>query len=53
MGAYFLAESINPGFWRPNIESLVPVVHLFVGLFGLIWFIQAAVIQRQLKKQQS
>jgi hypothetical protein len=39
LGAFFVAESFNPNFWRPNIESLVPFVHLFVGLFGVMWFI--------------
>jgi hypothetical protein len=53
MGAFFVAEAFKPNFWRPNIESLVPIVHLLVGLFGVIWFIQAAAIQRQFKKQGS
>jgi hypothetical protein len=51
LGAFFLVESFNPDFWRPNIESLVPFVHLFVGLFGVMWFVQAAAIHRQFKKQ--
>ena len=53
LGAFFVAESFNPNLWRPNIESLVPLVHLFVGLFGVMWFIQAAVIHRQFGKQGS
>jgi hypothetical protein len=53
LGAFFVAESFNPNFWRPNIESLVPFVHLFVGLFGVMWFIQAAAIHRQFRKQGS
>jgi hypothetical protein len=53
LGAFFVAESFNPTFWRPNIESLVPFVHLFVGLFGVMWFIQAAAIQRRFRKQGS
>ena len=53
LGAFFVAESFNPNFWRPNIESLVPFVQLLVGLFGVIWFIQAVAIQRQFKKQGS
>ena len=52
-GSIFVAESFNPSFWRPNIESLVPFVHLFVGLFGVMWFIQAAAIYRQFRKQGS
>jgi hypothetical protein len=51
LGAFFVAESFNPNFWRPNIESLGPLVHLFVGLFGVLWFIQAATLHRQLLKQ--
>ena len=53
LGAFFVAEYFNPNLWRPNIESLVPLVHLFVGLFGVMWFIQAAVIHRQFGKQGS
>ena len=53
LGAFFTAESFNPNFWRPNIESLAPFVRLFVGLFGVLWFIQAAAIHRQFRKQKS
>jgi hypothetical protein len=51
LGAFFVAESFNPNFWRPNIESLIPFVRLSVGLFGVLWFIQAAVIQKQFRNQ--
>ena len=34
LGAFFIAESLNPNFWRPIIESRAPLVHLFDGLFG-------------------
>jgi hypothetical protein len=51
LGAFFVAESFNPSFWQPHIESLVPIVHLFLGLFGLMWFVQAVIIHRQLRKQ--
>lgn len=44
LGAFFVAESFNPHFWRPSIESLVPIVRLSVGVFGVIWFIQAIFI---------
>jgi len=53
LGAFFVAESFNPGFWRPHIESLAPLVHWSIGLFGIMWFIQAAAIHRQLRKQRS
>jgi hypothetical protein len=52
MGTLFVAESLNPNFWRPHIESLAPLVHACVGLFGLMWFVQAVAIQRQLRKQR-
>lgn len=52
MGMFFLAESFNPNFWRPNIVSLVPFVRLFVALFGVAWFIQAAFLHRQLRSQR-
>ena len=47
MGAFFVAESLNPDSWRPQIASLGPIVHLFLGLFGLLWFVQAVAIHRQ------
>jgi hypothetical protein len=53
LGSFFVAESFNPDFWRPDIGSLSPFVHLFVGLFGVLWFAQAAIIHRQLRKQGS
>jgi hypothetical protein len=53
LGAFFVVESFNPDFWRPHIESLALPVHVFIGLFGLMWFVQAVAIQRQLRKQQS
>jgi hypothetical protein len=49
LGAFFVAESVNPNFWRPNIGSLIPLVHVLVGFFGVIWFIQAVAIQRQFR----
>jgi hypothetical protein len=52
MGMFFLAESFNPNFWRPNIVSWVPFVRLFVALFGVAWFIQAAFLHRQLRSQR-
>jgi hypothetical protein len=52
LGAFFMAESFNPNFWRPIIESRALFVHLFVGLFGVMWFIQAAIIHSQLSKQR-
>ena len=48
-----MAESFNANFWRPHIDSLAPFVPLFVGLFGVMWLIQAAVIHMQLRKQRS
>jgi hypothetical protein len=48
-GAFFVAESFNPDFWRPHIESRALPVHLAVGMFGLMWFVQALVIHRQLR----
>ena len=53
LGAFFVTKSFNPGFWRPHVESLSPVVHLFIGLFGLMWLVQAVVIHKQLRKQRS
>jgi hypothetical protein len=53
LGAFFVAESFNPHFWRPNIESLVPIVRISVGLFGVMWLIQAIVIHSQLRKQEA
>lgn len=53
LGGFFVVESFNPDFWRPHIESLALPVHLAVGLFGLMWFVQAVVIHRQLKKLRS
>jgi hypothetical protein len=52
LGTFLMAESFNPNFWRPNIESPAPFVRLFVGLFGVMWFIQAAAIHRQFRKQR-
>jgi len=51
LGVFFVAESMNPNFWRPHIESLAPFVHWSIGLFGLMWFVQAIAIHRQLRKQ--
>jgi len=48
-----MAESFNPNFLRPNIGSPAPFVRLFVGLFGVLWLIQAAAIHRQFRKQRS
>ena len=53
LGAFFIAESLNPNFWRPIIESRAPLVHLFDGLFGVMWLIQAAILHTQLRKQRS
>lgn len=53
LAPFFVAESFNPNFWRPHIESLASLVHLSVGLFGLLWFVQAVAIHRQLRKQRS
>ena len=53
MGAFFVIESFNPDFWRPHLESLATVVHLFIGLFGLAWLIQAVFIFRQLRTEQN
>ena len=53
LGAFFLAESLNPNFWRPHIQSLSPLIHVFVAIFGLMWLVQAVVIHRQLRKQRS
>jgi hypothetical protein len=53
LAAISVAESFNPNFWRPHIESLSSLVHASVGLFGLLWLVQALVIHRQLRKQRS
>lgn len=53
MGAFFVAESLNPDFWRPNIQSMSQFVHLFIGLFGLMWLVQAVAIHRKFRKQGS
>lgn len=53
LGAFFVAEAFNPNFWRPHIESLALPVHLFIGVFGLMWLVQAEAIHKQLTKQQS
>jgi len=52
LGAFFVAESFNPNYWRPHIESLVLPVHLFIGLFGLVWLVQAVAIHNQLSKRR-
>lgn len=51
LAAFFVAESFNPNFWRPHNESLVPLVRVSVGLFGLLWLVQAILIHRQLRNQ--
>ena len=51
LGAFFVAESFNSNFWRPHLASLSPAVRVSVGLFGLLWIIQAIVIHRSLRKQ--
>jgi hypothetical protein len=53
LGAFVVAELFNPNFWRPHIDSLFSIVHVSVGLFGLLWLVQALVIHRQLRKQRS
>jgi hypothetical protein len=53
LGGFFVAESFNANFWRPNIVSFAPIAPSLVGLFGVMWFIQAIVIHRQLGKQGS
>ena len=52
MGMLSLAESVNPNFLRMNIASLNPLIHLFVAIFGVAWFIQAAFLHRQLTPQR-
>jgi hypothetical protein len=52
MGIFCLAEFFNPNFWRSNHASWNPFVHLFVALFGIAWFIQAAVLHKQLSNQR-
>jgi hypothetical protein len=53
LAAFFVAESFNPNFWRPHIEWLAPFVHVSIGLFGLMWIVQAVAIHRQLRKRSS
>ena len=52
MGAFFLAESFNPDFWRPHIAAWEPFVRLSVALFGAAWLIQAVVLHRQFRNQK-
>lgn len=41
MGILCFAESINPSF--------LPSLHLFVALFGVLWFVQAALLHREIR----
>jgi hypothetical protein len=50
LAAFFVAESFNPGFLRPHIESLAPLVRLSIGLFGVLWLVQAIAIRRKLRQ---
>jgi len=52
MGTLCLAESLNPDFLRPNVASWNPFVHLFIALFGVAWFIQAAFLYKEIKGQR-
>jgi hypothetical protein len=44
MGILSFAESINPDF--------LPSIHLFVAIFGTLWFVQAAFLHRQIRSQR-
>ncbi|HUB30787.1 MAG TPA: hypothetical protein VL967_13865 [Terracidiphilus sp.] len=50
LSAFFVAESFNPSFLRPRIESLAPFVRLSIGLFGVLWLVQAIAIHRKLRR---
>lgn len=52
MGVFFLVESFNPNFWRANIATWNPIVHVFIAMFGVACIIQAVVIHRQLRSQK-
>ena len=53
MAGLCLAASFNPNFWRANTAPLNPLEQVFVALFGVAWFIQAAVLHRQLRNRRS
>jgi hypothetical protein len=52
MGVFFLAGSFNPNFWRANIASWNPIVHVVIAMFGLAWLIQAVALHRQFRNQK-
>jgi hypothetical protein len=52
MGMLCLAESLNPSFLRANVGSWNPYIRLFVALFGVAWFVQAAFLHRQTRERR-
>lgn len=47
---FFIAESFNANFLKPQDSSWTPFVQICIGMFGIAWIVQSLFLVKRLRR---